>query len=99
VPATAFDTKHVAVLGPVRLLGLVIWELAQVGLGPDGAVIDHTTVPVGFRSLATAGLAPTVAVNVSFEPGWAGDGDETSVTVVDDPALPTVIVPVPLPGP
>ena len=41
-----------------------MWEL-----GPDGAVIDHTTVPLGFGSPATAGLAPTVAVKVSFDPG------------------------------
>jgi hypothetical protein len=40
-----------------------------------------------------------VAVKVSVEPGWAGDGDELSVTVVDEAALPTVIVPVPLPVP
>jgi hypothetical protein len=78
---------------------LVICELAHVGFGPDGAVIVHTTFPVGFMSAATTGLAPTVAVNVSFEPGWAGDGAETSATVVDDPAFWTVIVPTPLPAP
>jgi hypothetical protein len=78
---------------------LVICELAHVGLGPDGAVMDHTTGPVGFRSPLTAGLAPTVAVKVSFEPGCAGVGDEISLTEVDDAAFPTVMVPVPLPGP
>ena len=99
VPAAEFDTVHVAVFVPVPLVGLVICELAQVGLGPDGAIIDHTTVLIGFGSPATAGVAPTVAVNVSVDPGWAGEGDDTSVTVVEEAALPTVIAPVPLPGP
>jgi hypothetical protein len=84
-------------LVPVPPVG--IWELGQVGLAPDGAVTDHVTVLLGLGSPATAGLAPIVAVNVNVDPGWAGVGLEVPVTVVDDAALPTVIVPVPLPGP
>jgi hypothetical protein len=93
------ETEHVAEFVPVPLVGLVIWEGAQVGLGPDGAVTDHTTVLTGFGSEATAGFAPMVAVKVNVEPGWAGEGDEPDDTTVDDAALPTVIDPVPLPGP
>ena len=72
---------------------------AHVAFDPDGFVIDHTTVPVGLGSPLTKGFGTTVAVNFSIEPGWAGVGEETSVTVVVEAALPTVMVPVPLPAP
>jgi hypothetical protein len=71
----------------------------HVGAVPDGGVMVHSTVPLGCGSLALAGLAPTVALNDRVAPGWAGEGEELEVRMVDDWASPTVMLPDPLPVP
>ena len=74
------------------------WPL-HCGAVPDGAVMVHCTLPVGFGSLGLAGLAPTVAMNDSVDPGWAGEGDELEVrTVVESDAM-TLMLVFPAPGP
>jgi hypothetical protein len=93
---------HVTELVPVPFP--VIWTVSppaplQVGFGPEGAVIVHTTAPVGWGSVLIAGLAPMVALNVRVEPGWAGVGDALPATAVDDFAACTVMLAVPLPWP
>ncbi len=76
---------------PLPVHDLRVHPPVHVGEVPEGAVTVHVTFPLGLGSLALAGVAPTVAVNDSVEPGWAGDGEELVVKVVDELAAATLV--------
>ncbi len=93
--------EHVVELVPVPVFCITCVSPpvpVQDGGVPEGAVMVHVTFPLGWGSLALAGVAPTVALNESVEPGWAGEGEELEVMVVNELAAATLATPDP-PGP